>query len=297
MDISKLLENYEKIKKVGEGAFGEVYKIKNKKTGKIFAVKIEKNDIKRLIFEKNVYKILNSQKNDYIPNLISFNHDDKTAVMIIDYLGPSLSKLHDYCDQKFTLKTTLYIAIKSIRILEYIHNNGIIHRDIKPENFLIGNGKKFSKRLYIVDFGLSKKFIEQNNHIPFKSGKGFTGSYRYCSLRGHEGIESSRRDDLESLGNVLIFFLLGKLPWQGIEGTKSTRSKRIYQTKKKISLEDLCKDIPHEFYEYMKYCRLLRFSERPDYDYLIKLFCRLFNKQNFENDTKYDWESKYESIT
>ena len=117
MDISKLLENYEKIKKVGEGAFGEVYKIRNKDNGKFFAVKIEKNDIKRLIFEKNIYNILNARKNDYIPKLVNFNHDEKTAVMIIDYLGPSLSKLHEYCNRKFTLKTTLYIAIKSIRYL------------------------------------------------------------------------------------------------------------------------------------------------------------------------------------
>ena len=293
----ELLDNYETIKKVGEGAFGEVYKIKDKNTGKCFAVKIEKQDIKRLIFEKNIYKLLNGKKNDYIPKLINFKNNDNTAIMVIDYLGPSLSKLHEYCNKQFSLKTTLYIAIKSIRILEYIHNNGIIHRDIKPENFLIGNGKKYSKRLYIVDFGLSKKYIDDDKHIPFKSGKGFTGSYRYCSLRTHEGIESSRRDDLESLGNVLIYFILGKLPWQGIDGTKSKRSKKIHEKKKIVFLDDLCKDLPHEFYLYMKYCRLLRFNEKPDYNYLVKLFCKLFTKNNFDNDTKYDWESKYESIT
>lgn len=297
MNINELLNDYDTVKKVGEGAFGEVFKIKQKKDGKVYAVKIEKNDINRLVFEKNIYKVLNQKQNDYIPKLINFKSNEKTAAMVIDYLGPSLSKLHEFCDKKFSLKTTLYIAIKSIRILEYIHDNGIIHRDIKPENFLIGNGKKYSKRLYLVDFGLSKKYIENDKHIPFRSDKGFTGSYRYCSLRTHEGIESSRRDDLESLGNVLIYFILGKLPWQGVDGTKSKRSMKIHGKKKTVFIEDLCNTLPIEFFDYMKYCRLLRFNEKPDYDYLVKLFCKIFTKQNFDNDTKYDWENKYDSIT
>merc|ERR1712196_156844 len=194
----------------------------------------------------------------------------------MDYLGPSLDDLYEFCDSKFSLKTISMIGIQLIKRIETIHLNNIIHRDIKPDNFLIGTGKTKNK-IYIIDFGLSKKYLEESGeHIEYKKNRSFTGSFRYSSIRNHKGIEQSRRDDLESIGYMLIYFLRGSLPWQGLKGsTKSKRSKNIFNVKRNTSLEQLCKDLPREIYSYMKYCRLLRFTQMPDYKYLRELFASI----------------------
>jgi len=96
--------------------------------------------------------------------------------------------------------------------LEILHNLKIIHRDIKPENMVIGLGKE-SKVIHLIDFGLSKYFANENGeHIIFQTKKGMIGTRRYASVNTHKGYSSSRRDDLESLGYVIIYFLKGHLP-------------------------------------------------------------------------------------
>jgi serine/threonine protein kinase len=147
-------------------------------------------------------------------------------------------------------------------------------------------------RIYLIDFGLSKRFIDSQNkeHIDYKTNVNFTGSFRFSSIRNHKGIEQSRRDDLESIGYMLIFFLKGRLPWQGLTAsTKGKRSKQIYQVKKDTSLEVLCEGIPKEFLLYMKYCMNLKFTQLPNYEILRNLFISLFKMSNYEMDYIYDW--------
>lgn len=156
-------------------------------------------------------------------------------------------------------------------ILRSVHDMGIIHRDIKPENFLLGdNGKG---RLYLIDFGLSKRFIDdQGRHIPRNTNKGFRGTLRYASLNMHQGIENSRRDDLESLGYVLIYLLKGKLPWQDLNVQKKMKAENITRVKMKTQLSQLCNGVNNTFLEYMRQVRNLGFTETPNYDELIDLF-------------------------
>jgi serine/threonine protein kinase len=185
------------------------------------------------------------------------------------------------------------IGIQVLNRIESLHNSGYLHRDIKPDNFLIGTGDKKS-RIYMIDLGLSKKYVvgsgETGTHIEYNTGKSFTGSFRYSSIRNHKGIEQSRRDDLESIGYMLIYLAKGILPWQGLKGsTKSKRSSNILNVKNCTTLEKLCENLPREFLLYMKYARLLRFPQQPDYNLLRDLFINLFKQEGYKLDFIYDW--------
>jgi serine/threonine protein kinase len=113
----------------------------------------------------------------------------------------------------FSLKTVLILANSMIDRLEYTHSKNIVHRDLKPSNFSLGLESN-SATVFLIDFGLSKFFWENGQHIPNCTGKNLVGTARYASINVHKGYEYGRRDDLESLGYILIYFLKGSLPWQ-----------------------------------------------------------------------------------
>ena len=283
------IEDYRIVKKLGCGTFGTVYKAESKQDNEIYAIKIEKKSKNsRLRIEKKIYDLLKADVGfPKIHKLIPREYDN---IFIMDYLGPSLEDLFEFCDYSFSLKTILMIGLQIINRIESLHRVGYIHRDIKPDNFLIGTHSKKS-RVYMIDLGLSKKFLDtKKNHINIRYDTNFTGSFRYSSIRNHKGIEQSRRDDLESIGYMLIFFLKKRLPWQGLKGsTKSKRSTNIFNVKNATSLEKLCEDIPREFLLYMKYCRILSFKQDPDYNFLRDLLITLFKKEQYTMDLVYDW--------
>ena len=154
--------------------------------------------------------------------------------------------------------------------LQYIHEKHIIHRDIKPDNFVMG-ANEYNAHLYLLDFGLAKKYRSSRTLIqyPLIKKKKLTGTARYASIHALEAYEQSRRDDLESVGYVLMYFLRGELPWQGLKvKSKEDRYKKILEKKKEVSSEELCKNFPHEFFEYVDYTKKLEYEENPDYDML-----------------------------
>jgi len=167
-------------------------------------------------------------------------------VLVMELLGEDLEELTKTCGGKLPLKTVLIIAEQCITRIRQIHKRLLIHRDIKPENIAIGLGKR-SNTIYILDFGLSRQYMNPNTkqHIPFKEGKQLIGSIRYSSLNTHQGIEQSRRDDLESLGFIFVYLLKGKLPWQGLPvKDKAERFKMVKKVMGRTSIEELTKNLP-----------------------------------------------------
>ena len=178
--------------------------------------------------------------------------------------------------------------------IEFVHSRHFLHRDIKPDNFLIGIGKK-QHYVYVIDFGLAKRFRDPKSgeHIPYRDGKNLTGTARYASVNTHLGIEQSRRDDLEALGFVLMYFNKMSLPWQGLPTrTKKEKYEKIRDKKLSTSIESLTKGLPEEFAIYLNYCRSLKFEEKPDIGYLRKLFKDLFYRMGYEYDFVFDWMIK-----
>jgi serine/threonine protein kinase len=170
------------------------------------------------------------------------------------------------------------LADQILQRIEFLHTNHFLHRDIKPDNFLMGLAqKKAAHIVYIIDFGLSKRYREPKTgeHIPYRDNKELTGTARYASVNTHLGVEQSRRDDCESIGYILLYFLKGSLPWQGLQGrTKEEKYNRIKDKKVQTTIEELVRGVAEEqtFGEYLYYCRNLRFDEKPDYQYLRRLF-------------------------
>lgn len=278
-------------RKIGSGSFGELYLGVNVQTGEEVAVKLEpvKTKHPQLHYESKLYMLL--QGGTGIPHLKWFGVECDYNVMVIDLLGPSLEDLFNYCNRKFTLKTVLMLADQLINRVEYMHSRGFLHRDIKPDNFLMGLGRK-ANQVYIIDYGLAKKFrdLQTHKHIPYRENKNLTGTARYASVNTHLGIEQSRRDDLESLGYVLMYFLRGSLPWQGLKaGTKKQKYDKISEKKMSTPIEVLCKSYPSEFVSYFHYCRSLRFEDKPDYSYLKRLFRDLFIREGYQFDYVFDW--------
>jgi serine/threonine protein kinase len=182
--------------------------------------------------------------------------------------------LLNYCMRHFTPKTVMMLGIQMVHRMEFLHHKGLIHRDIKPENFVFGVGPK-GHHLTILDFGLSKRYWDSRAkaHIPFRDNKPLTGTARYCGINAHKGYEQSRRDDLESCGYLLIYFILGSLPWQGIAAPDAqSKTIRIGEKKASVPLDTLCSGCPGSLLKYMKYVRGLKFEETPDYAHLRRLF-------------------------
>uniref|UniRef100_A0A3Q2PQ62 non-specific serine/threonine protein kinase n=1 Tax=Fundulus heteroclitus TaxID=8078 RepID=A0A3Q2PQ62_FUNHE len=278
-------------RKIGSGSFGDIYLGSNIATGEEVAIKLEcvKTKHPQLHIESKFYKMM--QGGVGIPSIKWCGAEGDYNVMVMELLGPSLEDLFNFCSRKFSLKTVLLLADQMISRIEYIHSKNFIHRDVKPDNFLMGLGKK-GNLVYIIDFGLAKKYRDArtHQHIPYRENKNLTGTARYASINTHLGIEQSRRDDLESLGYVLMYFNLGSLPWQGLKAaTKRQKYERISEKKMSTPIEVLCKGYPSEFSTYLNLCRSLRFDDKPDYSYLRQLFRNLFHRQGFSYDYVFDW--------
>ncbi len=293
---TSVVDNFRFVECLGKGSFGSVYKIINKKN-ETLACKVEnktsdedKQLKQRLKNEFLIYKRLNVNKIDCVPKVFSYIETEQHNLMCMELLGKGLNTIIDENGGKLDMGTVLNTSITIINNIKKIHKNGIIHRDIKPNNFMFGINENESK-LHVMDFGLSKLWYENGKHIQFRENRSMIGTPRYASANVHMGLEASRRDDIESIGYMLIYMATGYLPWQGLKKkTKSTTIDYIGEKKIMISIKQLCNGLPACFSEFMRYAKQIEFNEEPDYDYLIKLFESHATKNKIK--LKYYWESE-----
>mmetsp|Transcript_86452 Transcript_86452/g.106099 ORF Transcript_86452/g.106099 Transcript_86452/m.106099 type:complete len:381 (-) Transcript_86452:8-1150(-) len=292
--LPRLVANrYQLEGEIGSGSYSEVYLGIDVETGHNVAIKVEwqlAEKGNKLLGEGKFYEALGLRSGE-VPHIRWIGSQGEYNYMVMDLLGPSLDAYFKHC-KRFSLKTVLTVATQIIDRLEYVHDCGLLYRDIKPHNFLMGLGED-SARVYLVDFGLAKRYVDKNGrHVSCSSRKrtGITGTVRYSSLNVHEGVEPSRRDDLEAVGYMLMHFLRGDLPWLGLKArSKKSKHKAISSVKQDTSDEELCRGYPEEFCIFLQYCRSLQFSEKPNYDFLRNLFRKLFEREGFVDDGSFDW--------
>lgn len=296
-----LLNRFRLGEPIGNGAFGQVFVgYDTSKDNREVAIKLEKIAAKhpQLRFEAKVYNELRNQPG--VPKLIYYGQDGQYNVLVIQRLGHSLDYLFKYCGHRFSLKTVLLLADQMLQRLETLHDSRVIHRDLKPDNFVFGLGKHCNE-LYLIDFGLSKCYVhpETHVHIPFQTGKSLIGTPRYASVNNHLGIEQSRRDDLESLAYLLLYFLGGRLPWQETERAKSAVKKKggvsfqdIAEWKQQVSASNICPGAPKELVALVQYSQALGFYEKPDYSRLRSMLSALFDALGYVRDGRFDWTEK-----
>ena len=287
-----VFNEYKLLKKIGQGSFGSIYEAESLNNKILYAIKLEDMKQNQYILEEEsiILSYLNIPR---IPRIKSFGYKGSFIILVMELLGKSLDDIfNELPSKKMSLRCVCNIALQLLSIIEIMHNNNIIHRDIKPGNIAIGVKEK-SKYIYLLDFGLSKKYInDENKHFKFEQNNKLIGNARYSSINALEGGTQSRRDDLESLGYLLLFFILGRLPWQGyVSNSKEDKYYKIKEIKKQTSPKKLCENLPKQFEEYIVYTRKLEYEENPNYNYLKNLFKSLLYNNKWPFDYYYDWDT------
>ena len=278
-------------------------------------MKLENHSVAPSLLQEEVDIYLSLAGQPGFPQVYWHGHHDDFSILVFELLGPNLEDLFRYCGDRFSLKTTLMLADQLLRRFESLHSHHYLHRDVKPENFLLGMGEG-GNTVYMTDLGLA---IYRHPDRWFSSSPPhrnetarppqLLGTCRYASINGHLGIgmltcplwsrmqegptdcpaAQSRRDDLEALGYMLVYFRRGRLPWQGLKAKRDAKELLVLEKKQATSTSELCAGLPAQFEEYMNYVRKLRYEDQPDYRQLREMFKKLFRRQGFEYDDVFDW--------
>ena len=274
--------------------FSSLYEGINEKENEPVAMKFEKLNAKNIILESEAY-LLFSLKGFGIPKIITYGKSGYYNCLIEELLGLTIEKLWKSRKDKnyLTLKYICMLAIQVLDRLEFIHSKNVIYRDIKTNNLVIG--RKDPEIIYLIDFGLARKYRSSRTgkHIKYTNLQKAYGNLRYISINGNKGYEQSRRDDLESLGYMLIFLAKNTLPWinKNVSSitNKLTKYKTVCELKIKTPIEKLCFGLPSEFMQYINYCRNLEFEQDPNYDFLRSLYTSMLTKNEQINDLNFFW--------
>lgn len=285
-DNDLVANKYELHELLGKGSFGLVY-LATDKTKYEYAIKFEDiSDYKKHLLKENyVYESLKGSKN--FPKKYYYGLHKSSRVLVMERLGASLKSLYTNNNCIFNTNTISNIAVQILYRLQELHNKGWLHQDIKPENILIDNLN--GQKLYLVDYGTSGYWWdnETNSHVIYQQSKKIVGTARYSCIANHQGYIQSRKDDLESLGYVLLYLIMGRLPWQGVRAPDfRTKWKKIKRIKIRTNIYNLCETLPECFTLYFKYLETLSFTQSPDYSYLRYIFRKYIETDFYWTKTK-----------
>ena len=287
-----IFKKYRVLNLISKGIFGEIYLVINENNNEFFAMKTEKIDSNNQLLELEAYNLY-SIKGFGIPELKTFGIIKNYKILIEQLLSKSLEELFLDYNYKFSMKDICLISLQLIDRIEFIHNKTLVHRDIKPKNFLID--KNDANTIYLTEFGLCCKYCSSRTGKHILPGfKGtFTGTLRYSSANSQRGNQQSRRDDIESLGYTILYFMKGKLPWDNINQSYNEKEiyLKTYAMKKYMPIDKLCKGLPDEMKKYFKYTKGLKFQEKPNYEFLRNLFKKILKNEGIENyeDIHFSW--------
>ena len=289
---STFFKKYKPFYQKAHGSFSFIYEGINIETNEHVAIKLEPRNAqsKNLLLQNEIFYLYKLRHCPGIVKIITTGRTKKYNILIEPLLGGTLYSLYLDQNKNFTLKDICLISLQCISRLESVHNKGIIHCDIKPENFCVGLRDK--RIIYLIDFGISKKYRSDRTkkHIQFNITKTMCGTARYASMNALSGLQLSRRDDLESLSYMILYFLTKKLPWQGITAKSlATRYKKIYEKKSELEKWDKFLSLPIQIQNFIKYCRNLGFSEDPNYKLMKNFFYDLMKQNEFVDDKNFSW--------
>lgn len=271
---------------LGSGAYGRIYKGIDELSKEEVAIKISQINSSQSLKISNEECIMKRFEN--IPGFLKSRYygvDGDVTILVLEIGGSNLEVLMKRSGGQLSLKSVLMIADQIIERLQYIHKLGYVHRDIKPSNLLIGCGKT-SNIIHVIDFGLSKKYINSSGSIlKFNEHQPFIGTPNFASSNTHHGCCPSPRDDIESLFYTIIYLFKGNLPWMGSDKDIN----EIANMKKNISSKDLCSGLPPEFEINFQLVRELKYEQIPDYSKIRSAFRSVFIQNEFYYDYCYDW--------
>ncbi|EGC30968.1 hypothetical protein DICPUDRAFT_50476 [Dictyostelium purpureum] len=275
------------MKKIGQGAFGEIFSGKNIINGEQIAIKVEKVDTKKQVLRLEVAVLKKLQLCPYVCRFITCGRHNDYNYMVMELLGENLSELRrKQIDGKFSLGTTLKLGIQMIQSLQAVHDLGYLHRDVKPSNFAIGLNPNKRNITYLIDFGLARRFVLASGEVrPARESTGFRGTARYASINSHLSKDLGRRDDLWSIFYVLIEFAEGQLPWRKLKDKD-----QIGDMKQRFNTPELVKDLPPQFAQFMKHLKSLNYEDRPNYLFLQSLLNDCYSSLGLSEGALFDWE-------
>lgn len=275
------------LKKIGAGAFGEIFSGKNVITNEMVAIKVERVDNKKQVLKLEVAVLKKLQACPFVCRFITCGRFNEYNYMIMELLGENLSELRRrQPDGRFSMGTALKLGIQMMKALEAVHDLGYIHRDVKPSNYAMGLTGVKRHTTFLIDFGLARRYLLSGGEVrPPRDSTGFRGTARYASINSHLSKDLGRRDDLWSIFYMLIEFIQGQLPWRKLKDKD-----QIGDMKVKYNTPDLVKDLPPAFLAFMKHLKSLNYADRPDYNHLYTLLLDLYHAQGCDDHTPFDWE-------
>ena len=278
---------YEVIGLIGRGGYGEVFHVKDSISKKDYAMKCELVTAKKTALEPeiNTLKRISASNLPYFPKYVSDGQEGDIIYLIMELLGPSLSKLHKTCpDSHFSPSTFVKTAIEMINCIKALHELGIIHRDVKPSNFLLRGGRE--NFLVLADYGLVKDYADPftHEHLPMNTKKSFKGTLKYCSMHVHHGMDQSRRDDMLSWFYSVVELYLCDLLWS------DTKDKAVVQRNKKSFSDNMSNYLPKQLVEIYHLLENLDFTDTPEYDKYEELISSLGVSLHCDFSLPLDWE-------